>query len=62
MAYKKLKCCSAMVHAQEDGTDNEGYGPLVYQSMNKAYYAGSDSPPINRCPWCGTKVKRDKDT
>jgi len=26
---EKLRCCNAMTRAQEEGTDSEGFGPLV---------------------------------
>ncbi len=50
-------CCANFAHAQEDGTDNEGWGKLIdYYGANDANI-GSDLPPIKFCPWCGTSLK-----
>ena len=49
---KKLECCEAMKHAQEDGTDNEVYGKAVLGSWT----IGTGLPDISFCPWCGNKV------
>lgn len=50
-----------MVRAQEDETDNEGYGSLVYWDEDRGgWLTGSDLPPIARCPWCGEAAGRSE--
>lgn len=47
--------CSDFEAAQDSGTDNEGYGPLLSCPW-EAWRIGSDLPDINFCPWCGKPV------
>ena len=47
--------CGNFEKAKEEGTDNEGYIPLVYEN-NYQWYMGSDMPRITYCPWCGEKT------
>jgi hypothetical protein len=54
---KKLKCCPDMEAAQESGTDNEGFGPLVYRSAEDIFFLGCDLPALKFCPWCGKRPK-----
>ena len=53
----KIKCCPDMKAAQERGTDNEGYGPLVYIATDGVALMGCDLKPIKFCPWCKKLVK-----
>jgi hypothetical protein len=47
-------CCETFQKAQESGTDNETYGPLVISYKRKAQIGDYEAlPPINYCPWCG---------
>lgn len=47
-------CCDAWAKAHEWGTDNEGHLALIYYRDDKPRI-GSDLPPVQFCPWCGTK-------
>ena len=53
-----LTCCAAMKRAQEEGTDGEGYMEAIswddYPEVG--YQISAQLPPIQWCPWCGTKV------
>lgn len=54
-----MDCCEAMKDAQQSGTDNEAWGPLV-----RGTSIGCGLPPIKFCPWCGRPVpgeQRDAD-
>ena len=51
-------CCVDWQMAQQDGTDNEGYGAFLswYPQDDPPYWKGGcDLAPINFCPWCGLK-------
>lgn len=58
-----MNCCKHWRRAQEEGTDNEGYGSLIYDMSHdrerpvEEKYIGcsvsSDLPPVRFCPWCG---------
>lgn len=60
-----ILCCSWMAKAQERGTDNEGYGPLVEWDDDTiegegdlpGFHTGCELPRIAFCPWCGTPVR-----
>ena len=56
MKKNKLACCSIMLTAQEEGTDNEGYGCLVSYYVDGSYHMGCDLPEFDYCPWCGKPV------
>jgi len=46
-----------MHHAQTQGTDTEGYAPLVYYDrVFRGFITGSSLPPLKFCPWCGKHV------
>jgi hypothetical protein len=60
------QCCEGWAHAQHSGTDNEGYGRLLYDCANPQWRVaprtkppewqmGSGLPPVKFCPWCGAK-------
>jgi len=55
-----VRCCASMILAHEGGTDNEGYGTLVYRPNRGPYEGrlsiGDGLPPIVFCPWCGTPL------
>lgn len=61
------RCCEWFDRALEDGTDNEGYEPLVYFGEADDMDAvggpgvkiGSGLPPIRLCPWCGATVSQE---
>lgn len=58
MKYKTRPfCCDALERAHEHGTDNEGYGPLLY-SAYPVWAIGSDLPPMRFCPWCGKELPK----
>jgi len=47
-------CCPAWERAIARGSDNEGYGALIWYSVHtKGYYMGASLPVIRFCPWCG---------
>lgn len=52
-------CCETFREALKPGTDNEGFGPLIYDGRQDypmqygEWLAGSISKPIRFCPWCG---------
>lgn len=50
-------CCYEFRKAQQYGTDNEGYGPLL-GSHNGEWHMGCDLAPIEYCPWCGKPVTK----
>lgn len=53
---KRLECCKSFGDAQESGTDNEGYGALIF--VEKDYVSiGCNLPNINYCPYCGKPIK-----
>lgn len=59
-----MNCCNAWKKAQQHGTDNEGYGPLIahgYESERNNWYMGEELPPAIYCPWCGKKVEDPKE-
>jgi hypothetical protein len=48
------QCCDAWRKAQQSGTDNEGYGPLLYRSRDgDAWRIGDGLQAVYFCPWCG---------
>lgn len=53
-----VDCCDAWTEAQQSGTDNEGYGRLLYETMGQ-WSIGSELPPIRFCPWCGVPKTGD---
>jgi hypothetical protein len=53
-----LDCCNFMRHAQQSGTDNEGYGALV-NYFGGSYSIGSFTS-FEFCPWCGKPVSNPK--
>ena len=59
---KTKYCCKAWEEAREPGTDNEGYACLLWRhEADNYWHMGSDDMPIiNYCPWCGTKVNKDR--
>lgn len=58
-------CCKDFERAQEMGTDNESYGPLLswlepenmYPRRERGWYIGDGLQRIGFCPWCGTRVQ-----
>jgi len=44
-------CCETFEKATKRGTDNEGYGALIYGPS----LIGCDLPPMDYCPWCGKR-------
>ncbi len=48
-------CCTTFDRAQQSGTDNEGYGRLMWVHAGIASM-GCGLPPIDYCPWCGTPI------
>ena len=66
---EKLKfkaCCEAWSHANDEGTDGEGFGSLIwytefdddlrpYTSVLGDPPAVSELPPLRYCPWCGAR-------
>ena len=50
-------CCDDMARAFQDGTDNEGYGHLVwtkeFDTRLRIGCSVADLKPIKFCPWCG---------
>ena len=51
-------CCSDFRKAMEVGTDNEGYGRLIYTDDPPwPFRMGCDLPPLDFCPWCGVDVR-----
>ncbi len=48
----RKKCCQEFDRALEGGTDNEGYGKLIYIDGDVTT-TGCNLPPIKYCPWCG---------
>jgi len=65
---KPEDCCKAWGSAQQEGTDNEGYGALLSWlgpemedtdgRVIGGWSVGCLLPPIRVCPWCG--VSRDE--
>jgi len=52
----ELPCCADWANAHESGTDNEGYGALIYYLDKGKPAIGSGGLPFVRfCPWCGAK-------
>jgi len=47
--------------ANEPGTDNEGYGNLIYVDEDGVAVMGDNLPPIRFCPWCGAPKEAVKD-
>ena len=48
-------CCDPWQLAQQAGSDNEGYGALIYRRYDNGQIEvmGIGLPPIRFCPWCG---------
>lgn len=53
-------CCPPWTRAQQKGTDNEGYGALLYhrddddENYPNAWQIGDAwLAPVLFCPWCG---------
>jgi hypothetical protein len=55
MKRKPLDCCATMRKSFQNGTDNEGYGSLTYDTGD-GFSMGCVGEPISYCPWCGTPV------
>ena len=58
------RCCDAFDKAQVTGTDNDGWGALVYQNWKgpaRAAFIGSSLPPIAFCPWCAAPIAETKE-
>ena len=54
MARKiEIPCCTAWEQAQQSGTDNEGYGALLYFVADDEPRFGCNLPTVENCPWCG---------
>ena len=51
-------CCLWFFKAQQDGSDNEGYGPLIYK-IDDEYHIGCYLTSMKFCPWCGHKIKME---
>ena len=51
--------CMYFQNAMKNGTDSEGYGPLIHQPRSGGFIMGEDLPPMLFCPWCGTSLKYD---
>jgi hypothetical protein len=50
------RCCQPMREALLDGSDAEGYGPLLIDVDGRTKAAsGRSLPLINFCPWCGAE-------
>ena len=50
-------CCNNWRKAQQSGTDNEGYGRLIYEcGRDGPLMMGCDLEPIKFCPWCGKEA------
>jgi len=49
-------CCGDFARALQRGTDNEGYGTLIYALDDKNWCAGVGLPTITYCPWCGQEL------
>jgi len=62
---RKPFCCSSFEHATRSGTDNEGYGSLLYtpdfDRITGIWMIGCGLPDISFCPWCGKKVEGSED-
>ena len=50
-------CCKEFRDAMQEGTDNEGYGKLIFIEEGR-YATGDHLPAINFCPWCGTSLEK----
>ena len=55
----KHKCCKLWEDAKVRGTDNEGYGVLLYKVSETVWAIGSSCPVVKFCPWCGAKVGKE---
>lgn len=53
---KFLVCCADFAAATQPGTDNEGYGALIWVLDGKWTMGSEDLGSIEFCPWCGKKV------
>ncbi len=51
----RIECCSAMIAAQETGTDNESRGALLYRWAG-LWSIGYGLPSLKYCPWCRKKI------
>jgi hypothetical protein len=47
-------CCESWAIAHEPGTDNEGYGALLWEIRGRIR-AGMVEQEVRFCPWCGAK-------
>ena len=57
---KIVYCCDSWKKAINEGTDTDGYGPLIqdHRRMYGIFYGpsiGMNLPDIQFCPWCGDK-------
>lgn len=50
-----IVCCDDFAKALMSGTDNEGYGPLIY-FHDDYWMMGDNLPTLEFCPWCGKSV------
>ena len=51
-------CCNDMSQAFDDGTDSEGYEPLLCE-RDGMIDVGDGLSNIEYCPWCGKKIDWD---
>jgi hypothetical protein len=61
-------CCKEFEKATKEGTDAEGYGPLILigsgwlesewakEHPNEPWTMGCDLESIKFCPWCGKEL------
>lgn len=56
MSIATANCCDEWAHAQQGGTDSEGYSALLRQ-IGGHWFMGSysDLRAVKFCPWCGSQ-------
>lgn len=47
-------CCANFRKANDEGTDNEQYGPAI-----SGYQIGIINDLIKFCPWCGQRMEHE---
>jgi len=57
MSDARKRCCPVFEHALEDGTDQEGFGPLIREYDEFVIGKEEELPPIKFCPWCGARIE-----
>ena len=51
-------CCQQFADAMQAGTDNEGYGSLIYiVDDSLAWALGDGLQRPHHCPWCGKQTE-----